>query len=107
MSLHAKKDAETNQKIIDMKEEYERQILALTSAKQEAEQELKETKVHLQSAESKGKEAAIKVVQQTKEIDVLKKDIAKLQKGFESQLSQVQASNKAMYEEKARFQVEI
>ena len=44
VSLHAKKDAETNEKVAKMREEYETQISQLTTAKQTAETEVKEYK---------------------------------------------------------------
>ena len=90
-----------------MKQAYEKEIDNLKSAKTDAEAELQETKVHLTSAESKNKENNIKLATQTKEIDNLKKELAKTQKGFESQLTQAQNANKAMYEEKNKMIVEI
>ena len=45
-----------NQKILEMKENYEREIDELKTAKLEAETELREVKVHLSSAEAKNKE---------------------------------------------------
>lgn len=87
VSLHAKKDAAANQKILDMKEAYEKEIAELKSAKTDAEAELVETKVNLTSAENKNKENNQKIASQGKEIDTLKKELAKTQKGFESQLT--------------------
>ena len=90
-----------------MKEAYEKEINELKSAKTDAEAELVETKVNLTSAEAKNKENNLKIASQTKEIDTLKKELAKTQKGFESQLSQAQNANKAMYEEKNKMMLEM
>jgi len=90
-----------------MREQYEKQINELTTGKNDAEAELKEVKVHLASAENKNKEQTIKITQQTKEIDTLKKELARVQKGFESQLKLAQEGNKNMYEEKQRMLIEL
>ena len=61
ISLHAKKDAAQNQKILDMKQQYEKEIEELKSAKTDAENCLQETKADLKSVEQKNKENTIKV----------------------------------------------
>lgn len=70
-----------------MKQAYEKEIEELKSAKLDAESELAETKVHLTTAEAKNKENNLKVSNLTKEVDTLKKELAKTQKGYESQLA--------------------
>jgi hypothetical protein len=49
----------------------------------------------------------MKLGQQTKEIDSLKKELERSKKAFDSQLATAIAGNKALYEEKGKFQVEI
>lgn len=107
VSLHAKKDAAQNQKILDMKAQYEKEIDELKTAKLDAEQELKEVKVHLSSAEAKNKDLAVKMGQQTKEIETLKKELVRQQKNYEGQLAQASAGNKAMFEEKGKMLAEM
>jgi len=70
-----------------MKEEYEKQIRDLTSAKQDSDNELKEKGVLLQKAETLSKEQAVKMTQLTKQIDTLQKELQKVQKGFETQIA--------------------
>ena len=77
MSLHAKKDSELNKKILEMKEEYEKQISELKAAKQEAEGECAIATQKLQTSEGKLKEATMKVSNQTKEIETLKNELAR------------------------------
>ena len=77
VSLHAKQDAERNEQIQKMKKEYEEKIKTLTSEKEIAETDLGMVKSQLQSAEQKGKDQAIKISSQTKEIENLKKELAK------------------------------
>jgi len=89
--------------ILEMKENYEREINELKSAKLEAETELREVKVHLKSSEAKCNDQSSKLVQQTKEIDTLKKELARKEKSFESQLATANAGNKALYEEKGKM----
>ena len=107
VSLHAKKDSAQNKMILEMKENYEREINELKSAKLEAETELREVKVHLKSSEAKCNDQSSKLVQQTKEIDTLKKELARKEKSFESQLATANAGNKALYEEKGKMQAEM
>lgn len=87
VSLHAKKDSAMNQKILEMKETYEKQIDELQTAKLDAETELREIRVHFSSSEAKCKEQALKITQQTKEIESLKKEMERNKKMFENQLS--------------------
>ena len=56
VSLHAKKDAENNQKVLEMKAAFQKEISELTSAKLEAETELKEVKASVSGLESKNRE---------------------------------------------------
>lgn len=107
VSLHAKKDAETNEKVAKMREEYETQISQLTTAKQTAETEVKEYKTQLTTSEARNKEQALKLSQQNKEIETLKKDLARLQKGLDSQLQQAQKNASNLYEEKNRLLIEV
>ena len=90
-----------------MKQAYEKEIEELKSAKLDAESELAETKVHLSTAEAKNKENNLKVSNLTKEVDTLKKELAKTSKGYESQLALAQNATKAMYEEKNKMLMEI
>ena len=70
-----------------MKAAFQKEISELTSAKLEAETELKEVKAGVSSLESKNREQAQKLTSVTKELESLKKDMARAQKGFESQLA--------------------
>ena len=56
VSLHAKKDAENSQKVLEMKAAFQKEISELTSAKLEAETELKEVKASVSGLESKNRE---------------------------------------------------
>lgn len=60
-----------------MKQAYEKEIDELKQAKADAEAELVETKVNLTTAESKNKENNIKITSQAKEIETLKRELAK------------------------------
>ena len=70
-----------------MREEFEAKITELTTAKNEAELDAKESKSQLTSVEARSKDQATKISQQTKEIDGLKKELNRVQKGLESQLA--------------------
>lgn len=90
-----------------MKEAYEKQINELTAAKTNAENELSDTKVTLTGMEARAKEHVVKLTQQTKELENLKKELARQQKGFDSQMAAANAGNKGMYEEKIRMSAEL
>ena len=90
-----------------MKEQYEQKISELTIGKRDAEEELKNFKSHFATVEQFGKDQAKMVTQQQKEIETYKKDLARMLKGHESQLKLAQDGNKALYEEKQRFLIEI
>lgn len=83
VSLHAKKDAAENQRMLDMKEGYEAQIKQLKNEHVEAENSLKEAKQQLQQEQALNKEHGTTIANQVKEIDQLKRDMARQQKGLE------------------------
>ena len=87
VSLHAKRDAESGEKVQKMREEYEAKLSVLTTAKAEIEAVAKESKEKLTIVEAKNKDQATKISAQTKEIENLKKDLGRVQKGLESQLA--------------------
>lgn len=90
-----------------MKQAYESQITELKTAKTSAEDELRETKDTLFGIEARAKEHVVKISQQTKEIENLKKELTRQQKGFDSQMAAANAGNKGMYEEKIRMSAEL
>ena len=61
-----------------LKDEYEAKISSLTTAKTEAEAEARENKEKVAGLESKNRDQATKITSQTKEIENLKKDLAKV-----------------------------
>ena len=85
--MHAKQDADRNNQVASMKAEYELKIKTLTSEKETAETDLNMVKSQLQTSELKSKEQAQKISSQNKEIENLKKELAKNQKAFDSQLA--------------------
>lgn len=85
--MHAKQDADRNNQVASMKAEYELKIKTLTSEKETAETDLNMAKSQLQTTELKSKEQAQKISSQNKEIENLKKELAKNQKAFDSQLA--------------------